>query len=190
MHGFRPTDPGAARIKTPEQTLNRDQKFFDMYSLVIGGLAAVALAILVLAMKMSDLSQGVYTRDGEEYRAAVEERIRPFGDVYMPGEDFDASAQAVQTAAEPQPVETAMTGPQVYNSACINCHGGGVGGAPVVGDVAAWTDRIAQGDDVLYDHAINGFQGSAGIMIAKGGRMDLSDDEVRDAVDYMVAESQ
>ena len=43
---------------------------------------------------------------------------------------------------------------------------------------------------MLYDHAINGFNGEAGVMIAKGGRMDLSDQEVQDAVDYMVAESQ
>ncbi len=170
--------------------MNRDQKFFDMYSLVIGALAAVALAILVLAMKLSDLTQGTYTRDAAEYQAAVGERIKPFGEVYLPGEEQQAAGPTVQKAAEPQPVATAMTGPQVYNSACIACHGNGVGGAPVTGDVAAWDARIAQGDDVLYDHAINGFQGSAGVMIAKGGRMDLSDEEVRLAVDYMVAESQ
>ena len=41
--------------------MSRDQKFFDMYSLVIGILAAFALAILVLAMKMSDLTQGMNT---------------------------------------------------------------------------------------------------------------------------------
>ena len=44
--------------------------------------------------------------------------------------------------------------------------------------------------DVLKDHAINGYTGSAGYMPAKGGRVDLSDDEVAAAVDYMVAESQ
>ena len=170
--------------------MNRDQKFFDLYSLTLGVLGAVALAILVLAMKLSDLTQGVYTRDVDEYQAAVAERIRPFGQVYMPGEEASASAPVVQTATDPEPVQTAMTGPQVYNSACIACHGNGVGGAPVTGDVAAWSPRIAQGIDVLYDHAINGFQGSAGVMIAKGGRMDLSDAEVEDAVDYMVAESQ
>ncbi len=170
--------------------MNRDQKFFDMYSLVIGALAAVALAILVLAMKLTDLTQGTFTRDAAEYQAAVAERIKPFGEVYLPGEEQQAAGPTVQKAAEPQPVATAMTGPQVYNSACIACHGNGVGGAPVTGDVAAWAARIAQGDDVLYDHAINGFQGSAGVMIAKGGRMDLSDEEVRLAVDYMVAESR
>jgi cytochrome c5 len=171
--------------------LSRDQKFFDMYSLVIGVLAAFALGILVLAMKMSDLTQGVYTRDTAEYQAAVAERIRPLGQVYLPGEEQQAGAPVAKTVPEPEPVATTMTGPQVYNAACNVCHGSGVGGAPIVGDVAAWTARIAQGSDLLYDHAINGFQGDAPTpMLPKGGRVDLSDQEVRDAVDYMVSESQ
>lgn len=166
--------------------MNRDQKFFDMYSLVIGALAAVALGILVLALKMSDLTQGVYTRDTSEFQAEVEERIRPFGDVYLPGDEVEASATTVETVAEPDPVATVMTGPQVYNSACVACHGAGVAGAPMLGDDAAWTDRIAQGMDTLNDHAINGF----GLMVAKGGRMDLSDEEIIASVEYMVDESR
>ncbi len=171
--------------------MSRDQKFFDMYSLVIGVLAAFALAIFVLAMKMSDLTQGVYTRDTTEFQAAVEERIRPVGQVYLPGEEQAAAAPTVETLPEPDPVATAMTGPQVYNAACNACHGNGVGGAPITGDVAEWAPRIAQGIDVLNDHAINGFDGDAVTpMLAKGGRADLSDQEVIDAVAYMVEESQ
>lgn len=171
--------------------MSRDQKFFDMYSLVIGVLAAFALAILVLAMKMSDLTQGVYTRDADEYQAAVASRIEPLGKVYLPGEEHAATAPKVETAIEPAPVATQMTGPQVYNAACIICHGNGVGGAPIVGDIAAWAPRIAKGLDVLNDHAINGFVGDAmSPMLAKGGRVDLSDQEVMDAVEYMVGESQ
>ena len=169
--------------------MSRDQKFFDMYSLVIGILAAAALAILVLAMKVSDLTQGVYTRDTDEYQAAVAERIRPFGQVYLPGEEQQASGATVETAEEPAPVAAALSGPQVYNEACLACHGAGIGGAPVLGDVAGWQPRIAQGMDVLRDHAINGYTGSVGYMPAKGGRVDLSDDEVANAVDYMVEES-
>ena len=170
--------------------MSRDQKFFDLYSLVIGILAAVALAIFVLAMKMSDLTQGVYTQETEEYQAAVEARIRPLSQVYLPGDDLEDSAPALMPVKEPDPVATAMTGPQVYNSACLACHGAGVAGAPILGDVAAWEARIAQGMDVLNDHAINGYAGEAGYMPPKGGRMDLSDQEVMDAVTYMVNESQ
>ena len=170
--------------------MSRDQKFFDMYSLVIGVLVVAAIGILVLAMTMSERTQGVYTRETAEYRAAVAERIRPVGQVYLPGEEQQAAAPVVDTMPEPEPVTTAMTGPQVYNSACLACHSAGVGGAPVTGDKAQWADRIAQGIDVLYDHAINGFDGDAMTpMLPKGGRADLSDQEVRDAVDYMVAES-
>mgnify|MGYP003547136437 FL=1 len=40
---------------------------------------------------------------------------------------------------------------------------------------------------MLYDHAIKGFSGQAGVMPPKGGRTDLSDDLIRQAVDHMVA---
>jgi len=170
-------------------TLQRDQKFFDMYSLVIGVLAAAALGILIVAFKMQDLTQGIYKRDVDEVQAAIADRIRPFGQVYLPGEERDASLPTVQTAVEPAPVAAALSGPQVYNAACLACHGAGIAGAPVLGDAAAWAPRIAQGVDVLKEHAINGYTGSVGFMPAKGGRVDLSDQEVGDAVDYMVGES-
>ena len=167
--------------------MSRDQKFFDVYSLVIGILAAGALGMLVLAMKISDLTQGVYTRDADEYQAAVAERIRPFGEVYLPGEAQAGSS--VQTVEEPEPVAAARSGPQVYNTACLACHGAGIGGAPIPGDAQAWAARIAQGMDVLIDHAINGYTGELGYMPPKGGRVDLSDEEVAVAVEYMVGES-
>ncbi len=170
--------------------MDRDQKFFDMYSLVIGGLAIAALGILVLAMKIADNTQEVFKREGAEYRATVAARIRPFGEVYMPGEEQTAAAPTAATLAEPEPVAAALSGPQVYNGACLACHGAGIGGAPLLGDADAWAPRIAQGMDVLKKHAIDGFQGSAGYMPAKGGRVDLSDEEVASAVEYMVSESQ
>lgn len=170
-------------------TLQRDQKFFDMYSLVIGVLAAVALGILIVAMKVQDLTQGAYTRDVDEVQAAIANRIRPFGEVYLPGEEQQAAQPTVETAAEPTPVEAALSGAQVYNAACLACHGAGIAGAPVLGDAEAWAPRIAQGIDVLRDHAINGYTGSVGFMPAKGGRTDLSDQEVSNAVDYIVDES-
>ncbi len=170
--------------------MSRDQKFFDMYSLVIAGLAAIALGIFVLAMKLSERTQGVYTREAAEYRAAVAERIKPVGEVYLPGDDIVAAVPVVESVAEPEPVAAAMSGPQVYNSACLACHGAGVGGAPVVGDAAQWSARIEQGMEMLTRHAIEGYMGSAGYMPPKGGRLDLSDDEVAAAVEYMVAESQ
>jgi cytochrome c5 len=160
-----------------------------MYSLVIGVLAAVTIGILVLAIEMSERTQAVFTRETAEYQAAVADRIRPLGQVYLPGEEQQAAAPVVEAVAEPEPVATSMTGPQVYNSACIACHGSGVAGAPIVGDTAQWSERIAQGMDTLAKHAIEGYTGSAGYMPAKGGRLDLSDEEVISAVEYMAGES-
>jgi cytochrome c5 len=160
-----------------------------MYSLVIGVLVAVAIAIFILAAHLSNKTQGAYTRETAEYQAAVAERISPVGEVYLPGEAQQAAVAVVEATAEPEPVATAMTGPQVYNTACLACHGAGVGGAPILGDAGQWSDRIAQGLDVLKQHAIEGYTGSAGYMPPKGGRLDLSDEEVGSAVEYMVEES-
>ena len=74
----------------------------------------------------------------------------------------------------------------MYDTACVVCHQTGVGGAPKVGDKAAWADRITQGEATLADHAIKGFQGKTGMMPPKGGRADLSDEDVKAAVSYMV----
>ena len=170
--------------------MKRDQKFFDMYTLVIGVLVAIALAIFVLAMKMTALTQDVYTAGNEEYQASVAARLRPFGQVYLPGEELHAAKPVVAEAAAAKPVVTALSGPQVFNEGCIACHGSGIGGAPVLTDADNWAGRTAQGIDVLYQHALEGYTGSSGYMPPKGARLDLSDQEVKDAVDYMVSELQ
>ena len=94
----------------------------------------------------------------------------------------------VGPAASEEPVAP-MTGQQVYNNVCIACHAPpGVGGAPALGDADAWVPRIAQGMETLFEHALNGFNGDTGIMPKKGQRLDLSDEEVIDAVEYMVGQ--
>ncbi|UOD32329.1 cytochrome c5 family protein [Massilia violaceinigra] len=111
----------------------------------------------------------------------------------------DAAAPAPAEAAAPAPVAApaaaapaeapklaADAGKTVYNAACIACHGAGIAGAPKFGDKAAWSARIAQGAPVLHEHAIKGYIGKAGAMPAKGGSS-ASDEEVKAAVDFMVA---
>ena len=80
----------------------------------------------------------------------------------------------------------ASDGAGVYNKVCKMCHGTGIGGAPKIGAQDQWADRIAQGNDTLYEHAIKGFK-NKGFMPPKGGRAKLTDDEVKAAVDHMVA---
>lgn len=100
-----------------------------------------------------------------------------------------AQGEASQSVAESQPA-VATVGKSVYDQSCMLCHGSGLAGAPKVGDVGQWQTRIAAGSAILYKHAIEGYQGEVGVMPAKGGFMNLSDDDVKAAVDYMVQESQ
>ncbi len=168
--------------------MSPDQKFFDLFSLIIGLLMIFTVGVFVLSSGMGRATQGQFVRTDAEYQARVEENIRPLGAVQLPGDAAPDQAGAV--AAGPEPVATVMSGPQVYNAACIACHGAGVAGAPAYGVAGQWSARIAQGNDVLYERAINGYMGEAGYMPPKGGRTDLSDDEVRAAVDYILAGSQ
>jgi len=83
----------------------------------------------------------------------------------------------------------AIAGEATYKAACGVCHTNGLAGAPKVSDAGAWTQRLQQGTDLLITHALEGYAGNAGYMPAKGGRADLSDEAVTNAVLIMV-ESQ
>ena len=78
---------------------------------------------------------------------------------------------------------------QYYNS-CGWCHEDGIGGSPKTGDKEDWERRTNKGMAKVYANAIDGFEGATGIMPAKGSRFDLSDEEIKKIVDYMVESSQ
>lgn len=73
------------------------------------------------------------------------------------------------------------SGKQIVEAQCFKCHKDGVGGAPKIGDRAAWIPRVSQGLDNVVRSAIRGH----GAMPARGGKADLSDAEMRKAVIYM-----
>ena len=103
----------------------------------------------------------------------------------------EVSSEAVQKSSDVIASVTdsdAQRGESVYQRNCMACHGAGVAGAPKLGDRTAWETRIAQGDEVLVQHAIEGFKGSTGYMPPKGGYMNLGDEEVSLAVRYMVSQ--
>lgn len=95
------------------------------------------------------------------------------------------AAPAAATAPS-APVASADAGKTLFGATCTMCHGAGIAGAPKFGDKAAWAPRIAQGTPVLYEHALKGYQGKAGVMPPKGGST-ASDADVKAAVDYMVS---
>ena len=73
------------------------------------------------------------------------------------------------------------TGKEIVEAQCVKCHGTGVGGAPKIGDRAAWIPRLKPGLDVVVRSAIHGH----GAMPPRGGMADLSDVEIRSAIVYM-----
>ena len=97
------------------------------------------------------------------------------------------------TAVETGPLirlAAALSGREVYDEACIVCHGTGTAGAPLLGDVDDWATRLAQGEEVLADRALNGYTGDLGYMPPKGGRVDLSDEEILAALAYLLEQSR
>lgn len=84
-----------------------------------------------------------------------------------------------------EPVDTVpagqRTGRQIVEARCHLCHETGKGGAPKIGDRAAWIPRLRQGFEVTVRSAINGHGG----MPARGGLPDLTDHEIRAAIVYM-----
>ncbi len=76
-------------------------------------------------------------------------------------------------------------GKLVWEANCQVCHMPGLAGAPKMGDKEAWTKRKAKGLEALHQSALNGFNE----MPARGGKSELTDEEVISAVNYMVAKS-
>ncbi len=160
---------------------------FSGGTLTVIFVAVVAVVFFLYAAKLAHFTATVHDREYEVHDS-VADRIRPFSRVKLPGEEHGPDELKVDEVPQAEPHATTLSGPQVFNEACIVCHGNGIGGAPMLNDRAVWTARIAQGMETLYRHAIEGFTGSAGYMPPKGARMDLSDEEVNAAVDYMLSQ--
>jgi cytochrome c5 len=111
-----------------------------------------------------------YTSKESESSASVKENIKPVAVVEM-------SANGG--------VHVAQSGEDIVKGVCVACHGAGVLGSPKLGDKAQWAPRIAQGYDVLVQHAINGIRS----MPARGGNAELTDEEVAAAVAVMANQS-
>jgi cytochrome c5 len=170
----------------------QDTHFINIFSLVIGILVAIAIAIFALARAVASHTQDQDVRAEAQYLKSVDGRIQPFAHEAVAGQDNASLAIKADAGAAATGSAAAMPkdGAEVFQQTCSVCHGQGIAGAPKAGDRAAWAPRIAKGNAVLYQHALQGFQGTAGVMPAKGGRADLPDDLVKAAVDHMVGMAQ
>ena len=155
-----------------EATVQRIKPIFDVYT-------DESQAQQAAAEEADDSQQqqmaAEETGDSQEQQAAAEET------------DESQQQAAAEEAAGSQQQQVAfggsMDGEMIYNSACQACHMSGAAGAPLL-VAAQWEDRLDKGKETLVSHAINGFNA----MPAKGGRMDLSDEQVRASVEYMLAQ--
>jgi cytochrome c5 len=148
---------------------------------MIAVLIALAVVLFVIAQVVGGKTKVPAAAQADA--KAVAERIKPVGEVTVAG-------NAVMDALIPVAQAAGDKGKSVYDSSCQACHAAGVAGAPKLGDKADWGPRVAQGNDKLYEHSLKGFQGKKGVMPPKGGFANLSDADVKAAVDYMVSKAK
>ncbi|XXQ69408.1 c-type cytochrome [Neisseriaceae bacterium B1] len=139
-------------------------------------LGAIVIVIAALFFLVKLAGSGFYSDVAESTPSATETRIMPSGRLVM-GDGTEPGQR---------------TGEQVFNKVCIQCHAADstIAYSPKITHNDQWASRIAQGFETLVKHAVEGFNGAAGgIMPAKGGAVDLTDDEVARAVAYMANKS-
>jgi len=170
----------------------QDTHFVNVFSMVIGILVAFAICIFALARVVASHTQDQQVLTEADYARSVAARIRLPSEEAVAGQDNSALAikADVPTAAGSAAVAIPKNGTELFDQTCSACHGQGIAGAPKAGDKAAWATRIAKGKATLYEHALQGFTGSTGTMPPKGGRTDVPDDIVKQAVDHMVQMAQ
>jgi cytochrome c5 len=165
---------------------NHDLVFLKHFSQVIAILVGITLALILLGVYFN---RHAPAEPNPVAVAATQSRIQAVGGVFAgsTGAAAQAAAKAAAAAAAVGQVayDGTLDGAVIYAALCGACHTSGAGGAPKL-EKAAWAARIAQGPDLMNKHAIEGFQGSAGLMPAKGGNPALTDEQVIATVEWMV----
>ncbi|MDQ6648351.1 MAG: c-type cytochrome [Pseudomonadota bacterium] len=169
-----------------------DQSFLRQFLIMIVGLTSLTFLLIFVAM-------AIYSREPKETNpnqaADTAARIAPAGAVYAGNTGraaMQAAAEAATKAAASHVAYGGTTdGKEIFNHLCTSCHTSGVAGAPKVGNKAMWAPRVAQGIDTLVKHAIEGYHGPDGnYMPAKGGNPALTDEQVTNAVHWIVDQAK
>lgn len=151
-------------------------------------LAVAISAALLLAACGKEAPQAQAPAEAPKVEAPAAEAPKAEAPAAAAAEAPKAEAEApaaAETATAAAPAADPALGKSIFGKTCALCHASGVAGAPIPGNKDNWADRIAQGKDTMYKHAIEGFTGDKGMMPARGGNPKLTDDEVKAAVDYM-----
>lgn len=156
-------------------------------STFIKNVSIVMVILVVFAISIAFIARDVGFKEDQGNNpssvALTKERIKPVADAYT----GDAGAAAIQAAAETVAPEQSVAfdgsldAEMIYQSVCSICHATGAAGAPVPG-TEAMAQRTAKGLDVLMQNALNGLNA----MPARGGRSDLSDEQVQAVVEFMM----
>lgn len=166
------------------------KKFFTVNLCIMWGiLAALMLMAAMLVLHHRDIPAEIETHRRNLIGSGMTttDRIAPIAKFVMAG-SAKVSTETAQAGAIVQVKD--RDGQQVYQASCVACHGTGIGGAPKVGDKGQWAARLLTGTEALYRNALVGTQSPVGVMPAKGGNPSLSDQDVKAAVDFMVAQLQ
>ena len=159
---------------------DQDSIFFKNFSYL---LSFLVLLTIVLAIYASNKHDGLLAgKETGKDRTVVAKTIAPVANVNT-GEPMVATKEVTEETAVAFGGST--DGKMIYDNVCTACHSTGAGGSPKL-EVAAWAGRTEKGIDELVKQASDGFQGSLGFMPAKGGRTDLSDEQVKVTVQYML----
>ncbi len=158
-----------------------DRKFLTRFSLVVVGLAVFTVLIILAALHFQ---RQMSVSENPAREVAREQRLAPVGGVFT-GETGRAAALAAAEAARPRAPALAfdgsLDGQLIYQNACQACHMAGAAGAPLL-TTAAWADRIDKGQSTLVANAIAGI----GAMPPRGGRSDLSDEQIEATVEWIL----
>ena len=119
-----------------------------------------------------------------DVKAAVDYMVAQAGT--EPKAAAEKTAKKEKEAAK-APAARQVSGKATYEATCAACHGTGLAGAPRLGVPEDWAPRIARGAEVLHASALKGTDKG---MPAKGGNADLSEVELKAAVDYMIAQAK
>ena len=161
-----------------EQT---DQVFIKNFSLVV-------VALILFTFTIAFIARSVGQKDDADIpsrTATTEERIKPVASAYT-GEDGAAAIQEAAVEAAPAQATVAfdgsLDGEMIYGAVCAACHTAAVLGAPQPGS-AEMAKRAETGMDAMMQNALNGLNNT---MPARGGRPDLSDEQVQAVIEFML----
>ena len=153
---------------------------------VIKNMSIVMIILVVFTFSIFFIAKNVGFKEDQGNTpgsiASTEKRIKPVATVYTAA---DGPVTREETAAETTQEQAvafdgSLDAEMIYNTVCAACHATAVAGAPKPGS-PEMAQRVEKGKDALLQTALNGLNA----MPARGGRADLSDEQVQAVVEFM-----